>query len=177
MSYSYNRGLGLPGPDEPAIAPAKLQPTEVGGGASAVAQGLDKLLMDSRKALTVGQAGNYKKMFWHLIGVLDGVRGIGMAFEVDDVGYLMRVRKQFAHLSGARPTTNFSASYNRLSSLDRSKIQEALAYVHHWEAREQGADRKGRAEAAKEAISASGLNSEEAAVLLRSIHVSPSEIK
>lgn len=104
MNYSYNRT---------AADPTDLQPAFSGGGASAVTGGLDKLLAESRKAVTVGQAGNYKKMFWHLIGVLDGVSAVGMAFEVSDVGYLVRVRKQFVHLSGARPTTNFSASYDR----------------------------------------------------------------
>jgi hypothetical protein len=60
--------------------------------------------------------------------------------------------------------------------LNAKKIKEALSYVHHWSARERGKDKKGIAQAAKEAISGFALNEAEAKILLNAIHVKPSEI-
>lgn len=68
------------------------------------------------------------------------------------------------------------------NGLNAAAIKEALAYVHYWEARERGAERKGRAEAAEEAIrscgagSRHGLTPEETDVLLNAIHVSRAEL-
>jgi hypothetical protein len=77
---------------------------------SLVTNGLQEIKTSIMKAMTDENAANYKKMFFHLLGVLDGVGQVGRAFDVDGIGYVMRVWKSFAALSGARPTTNFSAS-------------------------------------------------------------------
>lgn len=55
------------------------------------------------------------------------------------------------------------------SRLNRNEIQRALSYVHHWE------KERGRVEAAREAIR--HLSDVEAEILLRSIHVDPSELE
>jgi hypothetical protein len=95
----------VPQPDP--VSPANLTPVF---GDAMVAEALVKLLDSSRKANMAQGSGNYKKMFFHLLGVIDAVGQVGKAFDIKSVGLLFRVWKEYAHLSGARPTTNFSAA-------------------------------------------------------------------
>lgn len=55
--------------------------------------------------------------------------------------------------------------------MNKQKIHDALSYIHYWEK-----NKKSRAEAAKEAITINGLNEQEKDILLKVIHVSPTEI-
>ena len=72
-----------------------------------VQEGIERLFDSARKAQTAFNAGNDKRMFFALLGVIDALGVIGRAYDVENVGYLGRVWKSFAKLSGGRPTTNF----------------------------------------------------------------------
>jgi len=57
--------------------------------------------------------------------------------------------------------------------LDAAKIKEGLFYVHYWEARERGNERKPRNRAlVSEAAKAAGLTSSEETILLRATNLS-----
>lgn len=75
-----------------------------------VSQATEHMLDSARKATAAAGQENWKKVLFHTIGVIDGAYLMGNIFEVPEVGYLMRARKGFVSYSGARPTTNFSAS-------------------------------------------------------------------
>jgi len=72
-----------------------------------VQEGIEKLLDSARKAQVAFNSGNDKRMFFALLGAIAALGIIGRAYEVENVGFLQRVWKGFAKLSGARPTTNF----------------------------------------------------------------------
>lgn len=79
--------------------------------------GIERIVDQARK---VGVASTSKKMFFAMLGVLDGIAQVGRTYEVPKVGLLMQVRKEMVAYSGARPTTNFSASEED----KRSKFEE-----------------------------------------------------
>lgn len=72
-----------------------------------VEDALGKLMESARKAISAHGAGNTKRMFFALLGVIDSLGVIGRAYEVPDTGYLQRAWKSFATMSGGRPSTNF----------------------------------------------------------------------
>lgn len=87
--------------------------------------------------------------------------------------------ERIAHgLGGARRGGVREAPTGRV---DRNKIQRALAYVHHHERSQfppsEGGQQIGRAEAAKQAIRAEGLNGSETEILLNALHVNRSEVE
>ncbi len=79
-------------------------------GLAMVNEGLEKVVASAKQAQVAMQGGNAKKMFFRLLGAIDGLGMIGRAYDLPDVGFLMRVWKVFSKMSGARPTTNFAAS-------------------------------------------------------------------
>ncbi len=79
--------------------------------------GIERIVSQAR---LVGAAASSKKMFFAMLGVLDGIAQVGRTYEVPKVGLLMQVRKEMVAYSGARPTNNFSASEDD----KRSKFEE-----------------------------------------------------
>jgi len=72
-----------------------------------VEDALESLLAAVHKAKAANNSGNDKRMFFALLGAIDALGIIGRAYEVENMGFLVRVWKGFAKLSGGRPTTNF----------------------------------------------------------------------
>jgi hypothetical protein len=89
---------------------AALDPAPSVGDETAVVVALDELMTAARAAKMAAEGGNTKRMFFRLLGVLNQVGVIGRAYDLPDVGLLMRVYKAFATMSGARPSTNFAAN-------------------------------------------------------------------
>lgn len=89
---------------------AALDPAPSLGTEDVILVALENMLEDVRKAKMAAASGNAKKMFFSLLGVLNELGAIGRAYDLDDMGFLMRVFKVFTQMSGARPSTNFSAS-------------------------------------------------------------------
>lgn len=85
-------------------------------GMDMVNQGMEEVMSSARAAQSALQTGNTKKMFFRLLGVLNGLGMIGRAYDLPDVGYLMRVYKVFAKMAGAKPAANFSASEDEKQS-------------------------------------------------------------
>jgi hypothetical protein len=78
-------------------------------GEAMVQAGIDEIMASAQKARAAHTAGNKKRMFFSLLGVLDGLGQVGKAYDLPEMGYLMRVWKIFAKMSGSRPTTNFAS--------------------------------------------------------------------
>jgi hypothetical protein len=87
-----------------------IEPGEPVLGRDNVLLGLDRILVSARKAGPTFESGNTKKMFFHLLGVIDGLGQVGRSFDLPEVGYLVRVYRQFARRSSGRPMMNFSAA-------------------------------------------------------------------
>lgn len=94
---------------------AALDPAPTLGSETAVLEALEAMLVSVRKAIVSANAGNTKRMFFSLMGVLDQLGVVGRAYDLPEVGYLMRVFKVFAQISGARPTTNFASEKSAAS--------------------------------------------------------------
>jgi hypothetical protein len=91
-------------------------------GDAMVLEGLDEIMASARKAQAAYTSGKTGKVFFSLLGVLNGLGRVGTAFDLPDIGYLMRVRKSFQTLSSGRPTTNFSASEEDFKAASGDKI-------------------------------------------------------
>ena len=91
-------------------------------GDAVVGEGLDKILISTRKAMAAYASGNTKKVFFSLLGVVDGLGMVGRAYDLE-VGYLVRVFKTFATMSGGKPALSFSAS---------EEIKEAASGDPRW---------------------------------------------
>lgn len=89
---------------------AALDPAPTVGGEEAVVAALEELLAAARTAKAAAESGNTKRMFFRLLGVVNQLGVVGRAYDLPDVGFLMRVYKSFASMAGARPSTNFSAN-------------------------------------------------------------------
>jgi hypothetical protein len=87
-----------------------VEPGEPLYGRAMVSEALDAIVPKARMAKLAFDGGNTKKMFFNLLGILNGLGEIGRAFDITEVGYLVRVYKQFARRSSGRPAMNFSAS-------------------------------------------------------------------
>jgi len=86
---------------------AELNPAPTLGGEEAIIMALDEIYAAALKAKVSASSGNAKRMFFALLGILNGIGTIGRAYDVDGIGYLVRVYKAFTLLSGAKPTLNF----------------------------------------------------------------------
>jgi hypothetical protein len=116
-------------PEMEVPMPGGLDPAPKFGDAM-VLEGLDEIMAAARKAQAAYTSGNTGKVFFSLLGVLNGLGRVGTAFDLPDIGYLIRVRKAFLTLSSGRPTTNFSASEEAKVEEDTFKtatLNEALA--------------------------------------------------
>jgi hypothetical protein len=61
-----------------------------------VQEGIEKLLDSARKAQGAFNSGNDKRMFFALLGAIDALGIIGRAYEVENIGFLVRVWNGFA---------------------------------------------------------------------------------
>ena len=102
----------LPVPGEPPVF-----------GEAAVEQGLVALVDHAKRAQMVGPT-NSKRMFFLLLGVIDSLGVIGRAYDLPDVGFLMRVYRTFARMSGSKPTTNFASDMNLAEVEKESRFEE-----------------------------------------------------
>lgn len=88
---------------------AEMDPPPTLNSESGVLDALNNLIISARKAQQSASSGDAKKMFFHLMNVLNAVGTVGKAYDADSVGYLVRVWKSFGQLAGTRPMMNFAS--------------------------------------------------------------------
>jgi len=109
--HEMEPGLAVNAADEGLMTdPESIDPGEPVFGRASVTLGLEQVLMNARKAGVAFEGGNTKRMFFYLLGIVDGLGQVGRAFDLPDIGYLVRVYRQFARRSSGRPSMNFSAA-------------------------------------------------------------------
>jgi len=88
---------------------ATLAPPPPQGSEEQVGMGVEEIMMYARKAMAAYAQGNTGKMFYALLGILDGVGVIGTAYDVPTQP-LMLLRKNIAPMSSGRPMVNFASA-------------------------------------------------------------------
>ena len=97
-----------------------------------VGMGVEELMLYARKAMAAYAQGNTGKLFYSLLGLVDGLGVIGSAYGVPVLPLVM-LRKNLATLSSGRPMTNFASEESKVADFETPPRDQAVGLYSTFE--------------------------------------------
>jgi hypothetical protein len=80
---------------------------------------LAQIMDAARKATNLD--GDYKRVLFQAVRMVNGLYGLGMQFEVPSIGLLVRIQKELMKFAGVHPTTTYASEDEKRSRFEEGK--------------------------------------------------------